>query len=80
MFETSVSVKRQFLNLPELGFLHQDGVAAYEWKTDFSNTVVGIFAEGQDLLIASRWNHASWQGLTWCWPTVDFFARPLMRI
>lgn len=31
-------------------------VAAFEWKTDFSNTIAGIVVEGQDLLISSRYN------------------------
>lgn len=31
-------------------------VAEFEWKTDFSNTVAGVAASGQDLLISSRYN------------------------
>ena len=31
-------------------------VAEFPWKTDFSNTIAGIAAEGEDLLISSRYN------------------------
>ena len=31
-------------------------VAAYEWKTDFSNTIAGIAASGRELLISSHYN------------------------
>jgi len=31
-------------------------VAEFEWKTDFSNTIAGVAAQGQDLLISSRYN------------------------
>ncbi len=51
-------------------------VAAYEWKTDFSNTIAGISAEGQDLLIASRYNQMAMARIT---VTLKDGARELWR-
>ena len=34
-------------------------VAFYEWKTDFSNTIAGVAASGQDLLVSSRYNQSA---------------------
>lgn len=34
-------------------------VAFHEWKTDFSNTIAGVVACGQDLLISSRYNQGA---------------------